>query len=349
MDGEKARKASAVLAEVMVALGEAQEGCMRVRHIVRDVKDFARLDVGELSVLDLPTVLDTAIRMTESLVRQVATVRREYAWTPHIEANAAQLGQVFMNLLVNAAQAIGAGSSKTKEIVVAAFTDASGRAVVEVRDSGPGISPEIQQRIFDPFFTTKEVGKGTGLGLSICHSIVSSFDGDLSMASELGKGATFRVTLAPVTDRPLPIEARSSATMAVAKRSTSARRKRILIVDDELPIIRALTRFLRRDYDLISASGAAEALDRISTDDAFDAVLCDLMMAGANGMQLYETLCKTNPELARKVVFLTGGASSPETQEFLRKSQNPTLIKPVDGDELLRFLADFTAPPSKRL
>ena len=127
--------------------------------------------------------------------------------TPLIEADEARLGQVFINLLVNAAQAIPEGNAQGNEVRITTSTDPTGNLVVEVRDTGPGIPLEIRGRLYEPFFTTKPVGVGTGLGLSVCHNIVTSMGGDLSVLSELGKGATFRVVLPPSTPQKLPVAA----------------------------------------------------------------------------------------------------------------------------------------------
>jgi signal transduction histidine kinase len=143
-------------------------------------------------------------------------VRRQYGTTPFVQAAESQLGQVFINLLVNAAQAMGEGQVDTKEIVVETHVDAAGRAVAEIRDTGPGILPETLKRIFDPFFTTKEVGQGSGVGLSIAHAIVTSLGGEISVESRVGRGSTFRVALPPAKRR--------DPTTALAARPASVRR-----------------------------------------------------------------------------------------------------------------------------
>jgi PAS domain S-box-containing protein len=337
--GPGAKDLSSRVHEIVDALGDAREGSDRVHRIVQDLKKFGRLDKAETSVLDLREVIESAIRMTENVVRHHARVRREYGPTPLVEAAESQLGQVFINLLVNAAQALGEGEVESKEIVVATRTDDAGRAVAEVRDRGPGIPPEALRRIFDPFFTTKPVGHGTGLGLSISHSIVESLGGAIWVESHVGKGTTFSVALPPASRRksknasPAPDEA--------------VRRARVLVIDDEPAIGRAMSRILRDDHDVFVVSDAREAMPRIAAGEDFDIILCDLMMPGMTGMQFFDSLTESSPELARRIVFVTGGAFTALTEEFLRTTSNATMNKPVDPSALRRMVADYvrSVPP----
>lgn len=321
------------VAEIADALGDAREGSERVHSIVHDLKKFGRLDKSEVTVLELSEVLETAIRMTENVLRHHARVRRRYGTTPFVEASASQLGQVFINLLVNAAQAMGEGQVDTKEIVVETHTDEAGRAVGEVRDSGPGIPQEILRRIFDPFFTTKPIGQGSGLGLSIAHSIVESLGGEISVESHVGKGTTLRVALPPAKQR-------DSKKVPIAQ-PASIRRGRVLVIDDEPAIGRVVGRVLQSEHDVFVLTDAREALPRIAGGEVFDIVFCDLMMPGMTGMDFYEALRQSNPELARRIVFVTGGAFAPRAEEFLRTTSNPTMAKPFDPGALRRIVADY--------
>ena len=142
-------------------------------------------------------VLDSSINIAWNEIRHRARLVKDYGETPLVEGNESRLGQVFLNLLLNAAHAIPEGETERNEIRVTTRTDGRGYAIVEVRDSGMGIPIAIRERIFDPFFTTKPVGEGTGLGLWICAGIVSALGGEVKVDSEIGRGSTFRVTLPP--------------------------------------------------------------------------------------------------------------------------------------------------------
>ncbi len=184
----------------------AREGAERVRDIVRDLRTFARTDDAGRSPVDVRRILDASINLVWSEIRRCATLVKEYEPVPIIDGSEARLGQVFLNLLVNAAQALPVGPTSAHTIRVKTGTTRGGEGFVEVSDSGPGIPPAIMGRIFDPFFTTKAVGVGTGLGLWICQGIVTSLGGAITVESPPGQGATFRVTLPArtVTSRPPP-------------------------------------------------------------------------------------------------------------------------------------------------
>jgi CheY-like chemotaxis protein/anti-sigma regulatory factor (Ser/Thr protein kinase) len=244
---------------------------------------------------------------------------------PPVFGDPGRLGQVFMNLLVNAIDAIDAGDPATNRIEVRAFTDAEGHAVVEIEDNGHGIPPEIQSRLFEPFFTTKGPRSGSGLGLAICHRIVSDLGGRIDVASSSGGGALFRVLLAPHTG-PLPVP-------APAPRST--RRLRVLVIDDEAQLARAVGQLIEDEHDVDVVTSGEEAFGRLEAGADYDAVLCDMMMAGMSGMDVHARLSARRPALARRVVFMTGGAFSASAQRFLDEVKNPRLDKPFSRSDVL--------------
>jgi signal transduction histidine kinase len=182
-------------AEVELALAETLQGADRVRRIVQDLRTFSRLTPAHPVRVELHTVLDSALTIADAQLRHRARVVKDYGPVPPVLADETRLGQVFLNLLMNAAQAIPASSPHAHEIRVTTRQDEQGRAVVSVRDTGAGIPPEVLPRIFEPFFTTKPVGEGTGLGLSICHTYVQAMRGEIRVHSELGHGSTFEVVL----------------------------------------------------------------------------------------------------------------------------------------------------------
>lgn len=170
---------------------ESQDGLDRVKKIVQDLKDFSRVDSTQTwQMADINQCLESTLNVAFNEIKHKADVVKEYAQIPEIECLPFQLNQVFLNLMVNAAQAI-----KDHGTLRLATGQEDGWIWVEVADTGSGIAPEHMKRIFEPFFTTKEVGKGTGLGLSVSYNIVSKHNGRIEVESELGKGTTFRVCL----------------------------------------------------------------------------------------------------------------------------------------------------------
>lgn len=186
------------VASVREIVLEADEAAQRVRRIVEDLKKVSRRETTAANrVFDLRDVLESALSVVGNDVRRRARLVRQCESTPPVVGNEAQLGQVFVNLLLNAAQAIPEGAPNDNAVTVATRTDDDGSAIVEVRDTGTGIPPEAIQRLFDPFYTTKPVGTGTGLGLSVCHGIVTSLGGRIEVESKVGRGSVFRVVLPP--------------------------------------------------------------------------------------------------------------------------------------------------------
>lgn len=180
---------AAGLSNVLV---ETLQGLDRIRHIVGDLKAFSKTD-ERLGPVDLHEVLKLAINMALGQIRYRARLVKDFEEIPPVEGNDSRMGQVFLNLLLNAAEAIPEGHPEDNQVLVATRSVGSGCVAVEIQDTGCGIPLDIRDRIFEPFFTTKPMG--TGLGLSICHGIIKSFGGEISVESEVGKGSTFRVVL----------------------------------------------------------------------------------------------------------------------------------------------------------
>ena len=309
-------------------LGEAHAAVERIRDVVRGLAAFSRADEDHRDSLDVERVLDLAISMAGNELRHRARLLAQYGGPPCVRANEARLGHVFLNLLVNAADAIPEGHADHNEICVTTRTDDAGWAVVEIRDSGAGIPRHIQGRIFDPFFTTKPLGEGSGLGLSICHGIVRSLGGEITFHSEVGKGSTFRVALPPTAEPP---RKRPSAGPPVC---TIGQRGRVLIVDDEVAFARALRRLLASEHDVAMVTSGHDALARLRTGERFDAILCDLMMPEMTGVDLHVALSDLAPDQAERIIFVTGAAFSPTSQHFLENITNLCFEKPCDLQEL---------------
>jgi CheY-like chemotaxis protein/anti-sigma regulatory factor (Ser/Thr protein kinase) len=321
------------LAETDEPLRDAREAALRIRDIVRDVKLFSRPDDDDRSLVDVERVMDSSIRMAWNEIRHRARLVRDYGRVPRVDANEARLGQVLLNLVVNAAQAIPEGCARDNEIRVSTrATD--GRVMIEVCDTGSGIAPEHLSRIFDPFFTTKPVGLGTGLGLAICRRLVADMGGEITADSNPGGGARFRVVL-PVGAGRSPQSTTSSSV------PPSTRRGSILVVDDEEAVARALKRALSEYHDVSVAASGREAATRIEHGERFDVIVSDLMMPDLTGTDMYRRLVQVAPEQAARVVFVTGGAFTAGARGFLEEVPNPRIEKPIEPSSLLAIIADL--------
>jgi len=308
-------------------LEEVGHGVERVAGVVRQLRASSRPEVERRGPVDLHQVVQSAIRVVHNEMRHRARLTTELDEVPLVDGNAQRLEQVFLNLLVNATQALPEGRPGNEIGVVVRRGDDS-TAVVEVTDNGGGIAPEVLPRIFDPFFTTKPVGVGMGLGLSICHGIVTSHGGSIGVDARGGR-TTFRVTLPALKEAQAAPPAASRHPQTPAGSGT---RRRLLIVDDEPALGEIIRRRLKAECDVDVVTDAREALFKIAHagDAPYDLVLCDLMMPEMTGMELHAAVARDHPGVERRFVFMTGGAFTPRASQFLAEVKNQCLEKPFD-------------------
>jgi PAS domain S-box-containing protein len=321
------RGGEATLSQIASSLENAREGAERVSTIVRDLRTFSRDDGARRVLVDVERVLDSTVNMAWNEIRTRARLVKSYGGVSAVWGDESRLGQVFLNLLINAAHAIAEGDPQQNEIRVTTRDAEAGRVTIEVVDTGSGIPPELIGRIFEPFVTTKPIGVGTGLGLSICHGIVTALGGEITVESKLGTGACFRVTL----------PGRAAGEPAVA--TTALTRRRILVIDDEPSLARALGDDLARHHEVVVATSGSEAIELLLHDDRFDLVLCDVHMPGMNGPDVYDEIRQIRPGVHERFVFMSGSAVSERTAQRLERLPNARLEKPftaADIDGLFR-------------
>jgi signal transduction histidine kinase/CheY-like chemotaxis protein len=334
-------RADAEVADVLAQLGEAardaRDGVDRMRVIVRDLRTLSRADDASVGPVDLGPMLDSCINVAWSELKHRARVVKDVQHLPTVRGNAGRLGQIFLNLLVNAAQAMPEGQAELHEIRVTARPLGADRVVVEVADDGCGIPPEHLPRIFQPFFTTKPPGVGTGLGLSVVRGIVSAMRGEIEVESTVGRGSTFRVVL-PVAGQE-PADAPHDQGGAARPGAPAVPRARLLVVDDEPLVGAVLERTLGEEHEVVVCGGAREALDRLARGETFDLVLSDLLMPDLTGMDLHAELSRTHPDLTRRMVFLTGGACTEAARAFLARPGMEWVEKPFDLESIRQVIA----------
>ncbi len=324
---------AALAAQLHDAMREARTGAERMREVLRDLKTFAGGDHDRHRAVELLPVLESCLNIAWNEIRGRARVVRDLAPIPAVLGDEARLGQLFLNLVVNAAQAIPEGHPDDHEIAISTGALPDGRVAVEVRDTGRGIAEADLPRIFDPFFTTKPPGSGTGLGLSISHAVVAALGGTIEVRTAVGRGSTFRVLLAP-----------AEWPVAAPGTSAAARRGRILVVDDE-PLVGTVLRRTLTDHEVTVVGSAHAALERLAAGEPYDVVLSDLVMPGMSGMDLYRELARRDPPVARRIVFLTGGAFTPAAQDFLTREQVECVEKPFELEALRSLVARRVAGP----
>ncbi len=316
------------VADLRQLASEVIEGTTRVVDLVQALRTFARVEVAPTvgGAVDVNAVLDQALVLVGPQLKRAARFERHAETTPLVQGDASRLAQVFVNLLANAAQATeGVGNA-----VVRATTRRLGDVVeVAIEDTGAGLSELAMRRLFEPFFTTKPAGKGTGLGLAVCKEIVDAFGGSIGAENQPTGGARFWVRL------PL------ATTVASAPRQTPLEtrhpRRRVLVIDDEPLVGNALARSLQQ-HEVVVAAGGRAGLELLERDQAFDVILCDLTMPNVDGVDVYEALRAKRPELAARLVIITGGALTLRASAFLENSRLPVLPKPVEREALSRVV-----------
>ena len=311
----------------------------RAARIVRNLLTFARKRQTTRAMVDVNQVVreTLALRTYEQHVTNITVIDALAAGLPLVFADGHQIQQVLLNLVINAEQAML--SVKGRGIlVVRTWHDVEQESVVlEINDDGPGIPDDLQPKIFDPFFTTKEVGKGTGLGLTVAYAIVQEHGGRIRLESRPKSGASFYVEL-PVSGVKLPpapvtrthLDRQFEAVVGAS----------VLVVEDEAALATAVSDALRdAGYVVEHAGDGEQALVKVQ-QHAFDAVICDLKMPRLDGKAFYRMLSAATPDLARRVIFVTGDVAGTEAESFLEESGCRWLAKPFRLGDLLRAVKE---------
>lgn len=315
-----------VVRDVRDSVLEALDGANRMRRIIRELRTFSHREPAT-DLVDVHRVVRSAVQITGREVRRAAELVLDLGRVPMVRADAALLGQVLVNLLQNAADAFGEGNARGM-VKIATRTDGKGSAIIEVIDNATGISEAELDSIFYPFFTTKP--GGTGLGLAICQHVVHSFGGLVTVRSTLGEGTAFQLEL-PAGRKPTESNPRFAA---FGREDTSAATRppgvlSLLVIDDE-PFIGSLLQRMLDEHEVVVYQTGAEALNDLHAGGSYDVILCDLMMQEMTGMDVYAEIQAHFAPMARRVVFMTGGAYTPDAQEFLDGAANPCIPKPFD-------------------
>ncbi len=299
----------------------------RCQKIVASLLSFARRHAPERKVVCVNEIVESAVEILHYQMRtsNIEVITQLDPNLPSTEVDSHQMQQVFLNIISNARQAMEANQAKGWLRITTESSDHHVRVIFQ--DNGPGIPPENLTKIFNPFFTTKEVGKGTGLGLSLCYGIVSEHGGTIAPFSKEGEGATFVIEL-PVS-QALATAAEKKATAALPSQSKSEGvGKRVLVIDDEDTILQMIREILERNGYRVDVARDGEAALRRLGQYHYDLALCDWKMPGLNGQQIFERLQSVNPDMSRRVIFITGDTVNEKTQEFLREQHKVCLSKP---------------------
>jgi PAS domain S-box-containing protein len=330
------------LARLRRVLGEASEGAERVRLTMRDLRSFSRGDEDEHRPLDLDAILGTAIKLVAKRIGTRAAIERVRGPRATVRADENQLVQIFVNLIINAADALPSGEADRRRNRIRVSTRLEDRwAVVEVADSGPGVPEAVRDTIFEPFFTTKPVGEGTGLGLFVTRNVVGGLGGSVTIGDAPEGGALFAVRL-PLdgSGEPAAVQGQGSGPIATPTAAAPSRARpngasqfRALIIDDDPQVSELLRLSLEREFPAATVrafTSGRSALEHLLGGETYDVVFCDLMMGELSGMQIYEELRRAAPGRERDLVFMTGGVYDSTVGDFLAGVSNDCLDKPFD-------------------
>ena len=320
-------------------LAESIDGAQRIQRIVQELRTFSRADDGEeLEPVDVTKAVTSALNIAQNEIRHRATLARRLEPGARVMAREGPLVQVLVSLLVNAAQAIPEHDHQDHRIRVRTGTDGDHIAIV-VTDTGVGIAGADLSRVFEPYYTSKP--GGSGLGLPIARKLIEDLGGSIRLRSRVGHGTTVTVRL-PRAAPALPPHAESTAPQP-----QQGPRLSILVVDDEAPILRAIERVLN-SHDLTTVTNPHDALQQLRDLKPLDLVVCDLMMPGVSGPELFRQATRERPELAERFLFMTGGVFSGPIAHFMDTWHLPVLEKPFDPSTLRERVLDIALGPAER-
>jgi CheY-like chemotaxis protein len=313
------------------AVAQIVSAAKRVAGIIQRLLTFARQKKPERSAVDLNELVRSTLALRSYALRTGnISVRLELdPELPTTVADAQQLQQVLLNLIINAETAMRTAHGKGELILTSGTQGES--ILVTVRDDGPGIPQEIQERIFDPFFTTREVGQGTGLGLSICHGIVCEHNGRIWVRSALGEGAEFHVEL--------PILKAEAQSIELEKPRYQAPHTRVLVVDDEAAIRELLKTILENEgHQVDTAPDGRTGLEYISSQ-RYGLILLDVRMPEMSGIEVFERAKEIAESIAARIVFITGDIMANETEAMVERTGLPCISKPFVLKDILNALS----------
>ena len=313
--------------EILAALESAREGTERIRCVVDSVQSFTRLDGREDSPSTIEEPLKSSLRVAREKLAPDVEVQLDIRPAAPVPLSAAQLGQVLLNILVNAAQALGKEELEPRGRLEVRTRETAQRVIIEIADNGPGIEPEIRRHIFEPFVSTKTETVGTGLGLAICREIVESADGSIEVESEVGQGSLFRITLPAMKEM-------DTQRFEVVPETHGEGGGRVLIVDPEPTLGRSLQRVLQDLHEVTAVHTKGEAVELLTKCHDFNVILCDHRLQGGEGRDLFWWVEAQAPNYWDRLVAMTASRIDQRSREYLDSLPNPWIAKPFDINRL---------------
>lgn len=321
-------------------LEKISDAARRCQKIVKNLLSFSRVHKPERKYLGVNGIIEKTLDLKRYplSVANIRIVQDIDERLPRTMLDFHQMEQVFLNLFNNAEHAMTAPGSGGGELRISTSLS-GGRIRIAIQDTGHGMSQDTLRRIFDPFFTTKDEAKGTGLGLSVSYGIIKEHGGTIEVQSQIGRGATFVITL-PITGEPASLEAGAEGDEAALQSNGPGKGQRVLVVDDEPTILDLLIVLLEQSgFQVDTASNGEEACRKALKGD-YDLILSDIKMPRVDGIEFYRRLRAQRPEMIRNLVFMSGDLLGKETAEFLEREKVPNLPKPLEIPVLMKAIED---------
>lgn len=325
-------KAQQLIVSFSKYANESIDGAQRIAHTIHDLKGFSHEGGTKVFPVNIADALNAAIHILGHEIKQTMQIKQEFCVDmPLILLSTNRLQQVFMNLIVNAAQSFTNPENPKNLLIIKTILETN-KFRIDFTDNGGGINPDNMNKLFTPFFTTKPVGVGVGLGLSISYSIIHEMGGEIDVKSVVNKGTTFSITL------PLTVKALGEPAVKIKAKPKS--QLQILIVDDIQNILNTFRRLLEEDQIVTLALGGREALSILEErGSSFDLIITDINMPDISGIDLYRYIKRNHPKLASQMIFITGSLSSKKINDFFGDKKNPCLEKPFTPEALNEAIA----------
>jgi CheY-like chemotaxis protein len=316
-------------------LVEAQDGAERVAEVVRHMRLLSRTDDADLGPVDVAEILRNAIGVVGNEVRHRGTLLVDLGEVSPVMATAPRLEQVFLSLLVQAARALPERASRAEIRVV--LRQSRDQVIVEFTDAGPRLDPELSARLADSNLVHAPGDPWSWSGLSLGFGIVRSLGGELFIDHDGAEHNVFRIVL-PAARPGVEVAPPSHDRFDSEPPTSLGFRPRVLVIDDDPGVVSALRLMLEGEHEVTTVSSGREALRLLLSEPAYDVIFCDLMMPGVSGMDLFEAVRLNRPGIEGRLVFMTGGAFTPEAAQFLERVPNGRVEKPFDLARVSRLL-----------
>ncbi len=341
LTGELPLDASA-RASVQHAVESIRVGLERVAAVVKSVSLFAFAEPRPVESLDVHEVLEASLQVASNELRHCARVVRDYTPVPRVRGNAAQLGQVFLNLLLNAVASVREQAQGGHEIRVQSSRRGE-HVVITIADSASTLRLEHEGRSFDPLLADRDAERRIGLrfGLTVSHELIEAMGGTMEIEPNQPQGSRLLVLLPSCGKVAAP-------PTVIATPPPPEKRPRVLVIDDEPLICQLFTSMLEADHDLRACTDPLDGLAACERE-AYDVVLCDVMMPGLDGIALFERAVALRPALRERFVFVTGGVFSEPARSGLSRTQRPVLLKPCGRRELVAAIRTTLATAPSRV